>query len=298
MMALFSLPQVQAYTTEHLTEHAAHWTDLAQRRTDVFSAVKNDADNLNWTGVGDVAMKATIARDHGTATGEAATLTAAAQTARDAATVLDGQKRAIVNTVDQAIKNGFSVSPAWVVTDAQYPPGSAEWVARQSAAQGIQATLEEQVAAFTSQEYATGAALSGHAVTLGGSGVTTGVESGIRALDYTVVNPDGSESHIPDPPQAPILINQHGGQTPVPADPRDHNGSAREIIDAIGKIGVGVGAEVGGVAAAPATGGGSIFASIPGGAIPIYDGLDDLAHMTNMGRIPSAPPIAGQDGPG
>jgi hypothetical protein len=166
---IFSLSQVQAHTTQHLTDHAAHWTDLAQRRTDVFSTVKNDAESLNWTGVGDAAMKATIARDHGTATGEAATLTAAAQAATNAATVLDGQKRAIINAVDQAKQNDFSVSDIWTVTDAKYKPGTPEWAVRQPVAQSIQATLLEQAAAFTAQEYATGTELSGHAVTLGGS---------------------------------------------------------------------------------------------------------------------------------
>jgi hypothetical protein len=131
--------------------------------------VKNDAESLNWTGVGDAAMRATIRSDHRTATGEAATLTAAAQAATNAATVLDGQKRAIINAVDQAKQNDFSVSDIWTVTDAKYRPGTPEWAVRQPVAQSIQATLLEQAAAFTAQEYATGTELSGHAVTLGGS---------------------------------------------------------------------------------------------------------------------------------
>jgi hypothetical protein len=96
----------------------------------------------------------------------------------------------------------------------------------------------------------------------------------------------------------PVLINDHGGRTPVPADPRDHNGTTKDIVDGIGKIAIGIGTEEAGVLAAPATGGASLLASIPGGALPIYDGLDDLSRLTNMGRLPDAPPVEGQDGPG
>lgn len=84
----------------------------------------------------------------------------------------------------------------------------------------------------------------------------------------------------------------------MPADPRDHNGSAREIVDGFGKVAIGIGTEAGGVLAAPATGGASLVGTVPGGALPIFDGLDDLSHLTNMGRLPDAPPVIGQDGPG
>jgi hypothetical protein len=128
---------------------------------------------------------------------------------------------------------------------------------------------------------------------LGGAPIPGG---GVQMVDNHV-NGDGTVKYTPGS-HPPVVINEHGGKTPVPADPRDHNGSTKDIVDGVGKIAIGIGTEAGGVVTAPATGGASLLATIPGGALPIYDGLDDLARLTNMGRLPDAPPVVGQDGPG
>ncbi|WP_099225840.1 hypothetical protein [Mycobacterium persicum] len=121
---------LRAYTVSHLTEHAAHWRDLATRRRSVVGTIKSQADSLDWHGQGDEAMKAAMARHVVTADDEAELLDAAAATAEGGAGVLHHQRRSILATVGQAHQSGFAVGEDWSVTDAMYAPGSMGWYAR------------------------------------------------------------------------------------------------------------------------------------------------------------------------
>jgi hypothetical protein len=161
-----TLSQVRSYNVDHLHDHAAYWTDLANKHSDTFSTVKSDADGSGWTGAGGTAMKASVATLHSAVGSETALLNAAAQSARGDASILDGQQRAIMNTVNSAEQQGFSISDEWVITDTQFSPGSPGWIARQPAANAIAAQLVQQVGAFTLQEYQTGSTLAQHSIQL------------------------------------------------------------------------------------------------------------------------------------
>jgi hypothetical protein len=315
---MFTLPQVAAWTTSDLTAHAAHWRDLAAKRRDVSGAVKNDADGLPWTGGGDTHMRTAVGAHHTTATGQAELLEKAAQDASDAASVGQGQQKAIMNMVEQAKGQGFGITPTWEAIDTQYAPGTIEWASRQPAAVSYSTMLSAAAAQFTEHDTTTGMKMASYAVTLGGNDVTGHVTMAGHGFKTdggegsqapwnpaygppnpppVVPRPDGSLP-MPALEHPSTVINNHGGQTPVPVNPRDHEGTLREIVDGVGKVVIGGGTEVGGALMAPPTGGASLIGSIPAGAWPIFDGLEDLSHMTNLGRLPDAPPIIGQDGPG
>lgn len=177
-----TLDQVQAYTTDHFSEHAAHWTELANRRTDVLSTVKSHAESLGWTGDGHAAMTADVDQLHTLAQEHAQQLNAAAQKARDAAVIQHGNQQSILNAVQQAGEQGFQVTPTWTPVDVRYQPGTLEWAARQPAAAAIQADLGDKVVTFTAQEYQTAADLSQHSVALGGQNYHPG-QGHIMAVD-------------------------------------------------------------------------------------------------------------------
>jgi hypothetical protein len=296
---MFTLPQVQAWTPDDITAHAAHWSDLADKRREVSGAVVGDAADLPWAGSGDDGMRTAAGDHHSKATGQADLLQQAAKAAQNAASIGTGQQKAIMNQVQQAAQQDFAITPTWEAVDTKYSPGTIEWAARQPGAAQISASLTAAVAQFTEHDVDTGMTLARHAVTLGGGDVTGHVamaghgfktDGAGMPVPPVIPRPDGSLP-MPTLEHPGAIINNHGGQTPVLPDPRDHNGSTRDIVDGFGKVAIGIGTEAAGVVAAPATGGASLIGTVPGGALPIFDGLDDLSHLTNLGRLPSAPPV-------
>jgi hypothetical protein len=276
MTDLPTLSHLRAYNTDHLVEAAAHWNDAAARWDNTYITVTQETRLLDWEGRAREAALERVARDHAVVKANAGALEHAAGIAREASGSLLTAAHAVTHLADEATENGYLVADNYEV---DFPPTAnlAEYKTRSVQAQQYSDDLRFRAGKFMAHEHQTASDL-------------------IQAVD-SHTNGDGTVHYTPNP-HPPAVINEHGGKTPVPADPRDHTGSLRDIVDGVGKIGIGVGTEIGGVLTAPATGGASLFGTVPAGALPIYDGLDDLAHLTNMGRLPDAPPISGQDGPG
>jgi hypothetical protein len=165
---------VRAYDVSHLTEHASHWRELAERRRSVVGTINAQAKSLDWQGQGDEAMKAAMAGHLSIAHDEAGLLDAAAQTAERGASVLHQQQQSILSLVDQARQSGFAVGEDWSVTDAMYLPGSMGWYARLPTAQAIATDLRTQVSTFTGLEYQTATDVAQAAGDLGGEGAVRG----------------------------------------------------------------------------------------------------------------------------
>lgn len=259
---------LRAYDTSHLTEHAAHWRDLAARRRSVVGTINAQANSLDWVGQGDEAMKASMQRHLSTAEDEAALLDSAAQTAEGGASVLHQQQHSILSGVDQARQSGFAVGEDWSVTDTMYTPGSMGWYARQPTAQTISTDLRTQAGAFAGQEAQVATDVVTSAGDLGGEGAVRGhIQSGnyhpgqgqIMAVD----NGTNGNNNGPQPPPAvkitphpnpPTAINMHLGEHPQP-DPGRHPCPAWQIgEDMTGAIGgplLTTGSILGGIAGAP-----------------------------------------------
>jgi hypothetical protein len=157
-----TLPDMLSFNTSHLTDHAGHWTDAADRRRDVWGAVREDADTLAYTADG---MHQAVSAHAATAFGEADTFDAAAQTARNGASILEGHQKTILNTVNKAEQQGFSVNDNWAVTDTRSRT-ALEQAARQPAALDYQTQIVSQLTDFMVQQYETSAELGGHATML------------------------------------------------------------------------------------------------------------------------------------
>ncbi|ORB32125.1 hypothetical protein [Mycobacterium persicum] len=204
---------LRAYTVSHLTEHAAHWRDLATRRRSVVGTIKSQADSLDWHGQGDEAMKAAMARHVVTADDEAELLDAAAATAEGGAGVLHHQRRSILATVGQAHQSGFAVGEDWSVTDAMYAPGSMGWYARQATAHAIAVDLRSQVTRFTGQEVQTATEVVRCAGELGGQGALRGHIQQAAAI----TSPAPNAAVPPSPParSAQSVIDALSGAGPL-----------------------------------------------------------------------------------
>lgn len=276
-----TLTQIRDYDVSHLVEPVPGLTEVSDNWPYHSAAALRDLIAQEWTGVNGPATIAALTRTSAMATALAAPVAAVAALAPSAATAgLAHQSRAMA-IVGWCLEGAYWVGDDLTVTDMLRSPNAAVYKARSQIGDWLHDLLTDAARAMGAHDAAVAQAIDGHHATM---------------VDY-VTHPDGTATYTPGH-HAPALINEHGGKTPVAPDPRDHHATGREIIDAFGKVATGIGIEEGGVIAAPATGGGSLIGSIPGGAKEAYDGLDDLAHMTNMGRLPAAPPVIGQDGPG
>ncbi|MDI3314560.1 MAG: hypothetical protein QJR12_09900 [Mycobacterium sp.] len=221
---------VRAYDVSYLTEHAAHWRELAERRRNVAGAIQAQADSLDWQGQADEAMRAAMARHLRTAEEEAGLLDAAAGTAENGASVLHQQQQSVLSAVEQARQSGFVVGEDWSATDAMYPPGSTAWYARLPTAQAITAELRAQAGAFAAQEYQTATDIVTSAGDLGGEGAVRGH---IQAVDHHFKtdgpapqpslppNPIGQlEQAITAPPAPPSVAPPLMPASPPPRPPQ------------------------------------------------------------------------------
>jgi len=261
---------LRAYDTSHLSEHAAHWRDLAARRRSVVGAINARANSLDWDGQGDEGMKAAMQGHLSTAEDEAGLLDSAADTAEGGASVLHDQQQSILSGVDQARQSGFAVGEDWSATDTMYAPGSMGWYARQPTAQSISADLRTQAGAFAGQESQTATDVTTAAGDLGGDGaVRRHIDDGnyhpgqgrIMAVDDGTNGNNGPQPppavKITPQPTPPSVINMHLGEGPDPAS--HHHGShpcpawqvGEDAGEAIGGPLAVLGAVVGGIAASP-----------------------------------------------
>jgi hypothetical protein len=262
---------LRAYDTSHLTEHAAHWRDLAARRRNVVGSMNAQANLLDWMGEGNEAMKAAMRRHLSTAEEEAGLLDAAARAAEDGASVLHQKQQSMLSGVDQARRSGFVVGEDWSATDAMFRPGSMGWYARQSTAQAISADLRTQAGAFARQEAQTASDVVASAGDLGGEGAVRGrIQDGngrIQDGNYhpgqghvmAVDNVSGGNDNGPQPPPAvkitphpnpPSVITMHVGEQPGRHEcPAWQVGE--DVAEGIGGPLAVAGSVIGGIAASP-----------------------------------------------
>lgn len=290
---------VEGYDVSHLHALATHMTKSAADREELMGAVNGLAAGQEWVGAGREGQTIPLAEHNAQAMTTSAALAATAGIATAGAGSLYSQKQELVAGLNTAKVTQLQVDDEYNVTDplAGTPIGTM----RASAVQALQAQLKTGAQAFTATEHATAQAIHTAMQPTGNGHVS--------AVDY-VTNPDGSVKYTPDH-HAPALINEHGGKTPVAADPRDHNGTTHEIVEGLKKVvvggvtaaGGGLSVAAGAAAEVPTLGTSTIpivggAGAIAAGSSDVYLGLDDLSHLTNWGQLPSAAPIEGQDGPG
>jgi hypothetical protein len=286
---------VQNYHPTHFADAVEHFSAVGNTWLSTSMAQHAEAHGLDWQGLAGTAYRLVADSDH-------AVITSAAEHALAASTVAaadGGQVFSALSSAKFAIEDaeaaGFDVDEDFRVTDRMQTYASPA----QRAERQLQANSHAQnIAVAVGELQAADAAAASRAPDF--SLYHQGINGHVQALDNGVATPAP-----PVPPtvkwphvdQPPAIINNHGGQVPLEPNPKDHNCSTREIVDGIGKVLVGAGGDTAAVIAAPPSSGASLAGLAPG-SLAIYDGLDDLSHCNNMGTIPGAPPVAGQDGPG
>jgi hypothetical protein len=148
MAPLPPLSAVRAYTASHLVEAAIHWDEAAEHWHGVYSQVKFNAGNLDWSGLASSAARERIAADFAIVQKKADQLHEAAMIARNEASNLDRLARRVGHTADRATEDGFAVAEDYTVLDMQHTSNPA----RQCQAQTYAADLLQQVTAFTTHE--------------------------------------------------------------------------------------------------------------------------------------------------
>ena len=137
----------------------------------MFDKINADVSHLEGFGKWRDGMSDAVARHNMTASSEADELNSAAKTAQNYSEQLNGQRRTILNTVQQARQQGFDVSATWQVTDVQSKTDTEKMI-RQAAGQAIAAALAQQVALFEATEAAAGVDVTTHAGKLAGVSMT------------------------------------------------------------------------------------------------------------------------------
>jgi hypothetical protein len=115
-----TLSQIQAWDTDHLETAATHWTATAARWRDGFTAVSSGIDRpggTGWEGASAEAASARSERDRVQVLGLADRLHDASSIARSGAADLTAAKTRALASVDNAQRNGFTVSEDLSVRD-------------------------------------------------------------------------------------------------------------------------------------------------------------------------------------
>jgi hypothetical protein len=135
-----TLPAVQAYDPQHLVSAATYWDDTAAQVEDAVTQYHSSAMQLSMVGQTADALH-NVTRAHlQRARNGAEALRQAAMAAGNAADELRMAKQRVLNLVEHAVSNGFSVSPDYTVTDEE-GSHSIEAVSRAVVAQQFSADL-------------------------------------------------------------------------------------------------------------------------------------------------------------
>ena len=135
-----TLSQIEAWSTEHLIDAAAYWTQTADRWEDAFLTMRNQAQSISWHGAGGDALRQRTGADLSVVSGKADLLRQAAGIARNGASDISAAQRRVLYGVEDAQNAGFTVGEDLSVTDTR-STSPAERAARQAQAEAFAADL-------------------------------------------------------------------------------------------------------------------------------------------------------------
>lgn len=139
-MATPTLSQILAYDPQHLVSAAQHWDETAQLWTDTLGEFHASAQGLDFHGRTAEAVRDSAARQHQGAMVDADKLRQAASIASNAADELRQGRQRVLNVVEHARNNNFTVSDTYQVTDNSGSHNQ-DSLARQVAAQQMSADM-------------------------------------------------------------------------------------------------------------------------------------------------------------
>lgn len=234
-----TLSQIQAWSTEHLVDAAAYWTQTADRWEDAFLTMRNQAQSITWHGAGGDALRQRTGADLSVVTSKADLLRQAAGIARNGASDISAAQRRVLYGVEDAQNAGFTVGQDLSVTDTR-STSPAERATRQAQAEAFAADLRlraEQLEGadtkVSGQLTAATAGLTGGGFAAGpGSSHSTAADNrttpgsnrnnGAKLVDY--FKQDGGpqpqpQPAGPQPAQQPSFLDQYQQQLTSPGQP-------------------------------------------------------------------------------
>lgn len=232
-----TLSQIQAWSTEHLIDAAAYWTQTADRWEDAFLTMRNQAHAITWHGAGGDALRQRTGADVSVVSGKASQLRQAAGIARNGASDISAAQRRVLYGVEDAQNAGFTVGEDLSVTDTR-GTSPAERAARQAQAEAFAADIRSRAEQLEAADAKAAGQLTATAGDVGNATFTPAHNgNGVQLVDF----------------------KQDGG--PVCDDPDYNDRFFRKFMGRVG-----AGAAIGGLAGAPEAGVGAIPGAIIGGA--------------------------------
>lgn len=135
-----TLSQIEAWSTEHLIDAAAYWTQTADRWEDAFLTMRNQAQSITWHGAGGDALRQRTGADVSVVSGKADQLRQAAGIARNGASDISAAQRRVLYGVEDAQNAGFTVGEDLSVIDTR-STSPAERATRQAQAEAFAADI-------------------------------------------------------------------------------------------------------------------------------------------------------------
>lgn len=237
-----TLSQIMAWSTEHLIDAAAYWTQTADRWEDAFLTMRNQAQSTTWHGAGGDALRQRTGGDLSVVSGKADLLRQAAGIARNGASDISAAQRRVLYGVEDAQNAGFAVGEDLSVTDT-HSTTPAERAARQAQAEAFAADIRlraEQLAgadAKVAGQLTTAAGGVGevsfapataenHGAPADNRTTSGSHRNGVRLIDFKQDGGPQPQPGAPQPPQQPNFLDQYkqaltspGQQAPPPTTP-------------------------------------------------------------------------------
>lgn len=234
-----TLSQIQAWSTEHLIDAAAYWTQTADRWEDAFLTMRNQAHSITWHGAGGDALRERTGSDLSVVSDKADQLRQAAGIARNGASDISAAQRRVLYGVEDAQNAGFTVGEDLSVTDTRSTP-PAERATRHAKAQAFAADIRSRAEQLEGAEVKVAGQLTAAAGTVGDVGfaqsssynggqqsptngdaqngrgalaVANGQHGGVHLVDF---KQDGSPEPSPVPQPTPSQGQPQIGPFPVP----------------------------------------------------------------------------------
>ncbi|WP_406816741.1 hypothetical protein [Mycobacterium sp. M23085] len=207
-----TLSQIQAWSTEHLIDAAAYWTQTADRWEDAFLTMRNQAQSIIWHGAGGDALRQRTAADVSVVSGKADQLRQAAGIARNGASDISAAQRRVLYGVEDAQNTGFTVGEDLSVTDTR-STSPAERATRQAQAEAFAADLRLRAEQLDGADTKVSGQLTAATAGLGGGGFPQNSTSdhGGQAQSSSGNGGQPQPGHTGGPPQ-PATTNHNGVQ--------------------------------------------------------------------------------------
>lgn len=214
-----TLSQIQAWSTQHLTDAATYWTQTADKWEDAFLTMRNQSHSIAWQGAGGDALRQRTAADLSTVTGKADLLRQAAGIARSGASDISTAQRSVLNAVADAQNAGFDVGEDLSVSYNDHGGTPAQQAARQAQAEQMASQIWSRAKQLDGTETKVAGQLTAATAGLGNTTFTPARDgSGIQLVDNeTSAKPH--EGQLPDPSNPLVGDQRFGHWENVPPPP-------------------------------------------------------------------------------